>query len=134
MKTVIVYLAGVMKSGWQDIVKEACSDLVDNGIVEFLDSHNKEAAKESDIIFVCAQEEDPDIWMLSDEIWLVKWLGDTGIVVNLLKKDGEKNRYFQLLIQFCDARETDNMKEAISILRDEINNSIIRKFGRNIKQ
>ncbi|MHB9019786.1 MAG: hypothetical protein ACYC3G_02875 [Minisyncoccota bacterium] len=140
---VYVYLAGGMKSGWQDKVKEACYDLIIGGEVEFFDPREGKikdpdiyvprdiaAANESDIVFGCAEEDNPGLYALSAEMAWIKRQNGIVILVNLLKKDGDKNRYFRFVPKFCQAHETENMEEAISILRDAIHETIIHKNNR----
>ena len=138
---VYVYLAGGMKSGWQDKVKEACEDLIAESAVEFFDPRDGaikdpnvyiprdiEAANRSDIVFGCAEEDNPGLYALSAEVAWIKKQNGIVIIANLLKKDGDKYRYFRFVPKFCQARETEGMEEAISILRKAIKETVIHKY------
>ena len=115
-----VYLAGGMRSGWADKVKQLTN-------VEFYDhklkpdNHWSEYGtwdthhiKQCDIVFAYMEKSNPSGYGMAAELGYAKALNKT--VIFVLEPGHEKERYFQFLKQFADV-VYDDLETAITFLK-----------------
>lgn len=129
-KPVDVYLAGGMKSGWQDQVKLALRKIHDQGLVRWSDPRDNYTAdpkeyllldvmraESADIIFGVAEDDNPGLYALCVELSLGHAKGARTLLVNQLKEttDPKRKKYFQFVQVVCDF-ETDKWHEGINML------------------
>ncbi len=133
-KPVDVYLAGGMKSCWQDRVKAALRKLKERGLVrwsdpranmtknpdeyELLDIMRVESA---DIIFGYAEDDNPGLFALCVEIGHGHAQGKRVILVNELSEqtDPKRKRYFSFVRADCDY-VTEKWHDGINMLEKMI--------------
>lgn len=130
-KPVDVYLAGGMKSGWQDVVKERLKDLKDMGFVRWSDPRNNGTSDPSkyklldkirwetaDIVFGYAEETNPSLFALGVELAGGHYSGAKTILVNLPENE-PRYRYFSFVTVVCDY-VTNDLDDGIEMLRKMI--------------
>jgi len=152
MKLILIYLAGGMKSGWQDKVIEACRDLEEEFIIEFFDPRknpkepekyraaDKAAWEEADIVFGYAESSNPALFAMCIEITggYYNKNGAWTIFVDDLKPESmetpekmeeekKRKRYLSFLETVSHKRAT-SLSEGISMLRDAIFQRIIHNY------
>lgn len=122
-----VYLAGGLKSGWQDLIITECLDL---NIVFFNPTkHNLELdsklytnwdlfhVSKSDIIFAFMENDNPSGLGLSLEIGYAKGLGKTIILVDEKSPMDKKfAKYFEIVHHSSDV-VFDNLEKGLSFLK-----------------
>lgn len=133
-KPVDVYLAGGMKSCWQDRVKADLRKLKEKGLVRWSDPRNNGTknpdeyelldmmrVEAADIIFGYAEDDNPGLYALCTEIGIGKGMGKKVILVNELKEqtDPERKKYFNFVRGSCNYM-TENCHEAINMLEKMI--------------
>ena len=152
MKTVLIYLAGGMKSGWQDKVMIALEDLAMEGAITFFDPRenpkepekyrllDKEAWEKADIVFGYAESSNPALFAMCIEITGGYYNNARTIFVDNLnpeimgtpeKIDEEKRRKRYIsFIETVSHKKATSLLEGLDMLRDEIEVAILRKFNR----
>ena len=149
MKTVLVYLAGGMKSGWQDKVMAALEDLRVEGVVTFFDPRtnpkepekyrpmDKESWENADIVFGYAESSNPALFAMCIELTGGYYNKARTIFVDDLKPENletsekieeeKKRKRYLSFIETVSHKKATSLPEGISILKDEIGETIIRK-------
>lgn len=133
-KPVDIYLAGGMKTCWQDRVKADLRKLEERGLVRWNDPRdnltNNPAEYElldvmrvqtADIVFGFAEDSNPGLYALCVELALGHAHGARTILVNELKEetDVKRVRYFRFIGVVCDF-QTDKYHEGIRMLEKMI--------------
>jgi len=153
---ILVYLAGGMKSGWQDKVKEACHDLIIEGVVSFFDPRDnpkepekyrlidKEKWEEADIIFGYAESSNPALFAMCIELTGGFYNKARTIFVDDLRPESletpekieeeKKRKRYLSFLETVSHKKAAGFMEGISILRDEIGAMIDSKFTPKQKQ
>lgn len=151
MGPVMVYLAGGMKSGWQDKVITAFEDLIREGVVAFFDPRknpkepekyrpiDKENWEQADIVFGYAESSNPALFAMCIEITGGFYNKARTIFVDDLKPESletpekieeEKRRQRYLgFIETVSHKKTTSLEEGMSVLEEEISKAIFHKFG-----
>lgn len=135
MKKVNVYLAGGFKSGWQDKVKEACKDLLEQGMIEWNDPRenntrdpNKYGPMDrmrldvTEIIFGYAEKDNPLPFPLFFEMGYGLGKGYLVIFVNEITEDDPRHRPMLFPTVFgCGWVLTENiLAKGIDCLREQV--------------
>lgn len=150
MKPILVYLAGGMKSGWQDEVMESCYDLIINGIVEFFDPRknpkdpekyraaDKKNWEEADIVFGYAESSNPALFAMCIELTGGFYNKAWTIFVDDLKPEGMetfekgreemKRRHYLSFVEIVSHKKATSLPEGISMLRDAINERVLYNY------
>lgn len=150
MKPILIYLAGGMKSGWQDKVKEACRDLVMSGVVDFFDprknskdpkiyrANDKKNWEEADIVFAYAESSNPALYAMCIELTGGFYNGAWTIFVDNLRPETmataekmeaeEKRRRYLSFIEIVSHKKALGLPEGISILRSAIDERVIYNY------
>lgn len=150
MKKILVYLAGGMKSGWQDKVMEELDDLAREQIVEFFDPRNnppepekyraadKEAWEKADIVFAYAESSNPALFAMCIELTGGFYKGAWTIFVDDLQPESmptpeksEKERKRKKYLSFVETvshKKATSLAEGVSILRDAIYERILHNY------
>jgi nucleoside 2-deoxyribosyltransferase len=123
MKSRNIYLAGGFKSGWQNAVKDSCSqysfsDPSLHNIVspkEYTEFDLK-AVKDSDIIFAYMEKSNPAGFALALEIGYAKALGKLIIFVED-ELEAPRKRYFDMVRHSSDFNFT-SLQEGIAFLKN----------------
>lgn len=130
-KTVLVYLIGGTKSGWQKEVKAAFEDLEQEGAVTLFDPcenpkksekcqmTNEECWEEADIMFAHSESSGSCMIFISKP----KQEKPEGI------RDEKKPEYPPDITEVIYHKEAGSLAEGISILKDEVEITILRKFA-----
>jgi hypothetical protein len=154
MKPIMVYLAGGMKSGWQNKVIEECADLIKQGIVNFFDPRknpkepekyraaDKEAWEKTDIVFAYAESSNPALFAMCIELaggYYNRKKAWTIFVDDLqpekmetpekIEEEKRRKRYLSF-VEVISHKKATSLPEGISILKDAINERIIYNFAR----
>lgn len=121
-----VYLAGGMKSNWQDIVKrnvdliyfdplnDKCEDKM--GVKEY-GAWDLHYIKKCDIVFAYMEKDNPSGIGLSGELGFAKALGKTIILCLEKSEDEKRNKSLSFMKVFADVI-FDNFNEAIKYLKN----------------
>lgn len=124
-KPVDVYLAGGMRSGWQDRVKADLRKLYEKGLVRWSDPRDNQTAvpeeyklldvirvESADIIFGYAEDTNPGLFALCIELTLGHARGAKTILINGLNeaKDPARFRSFGFVSVSCDFQTAEYHK------------------------
>lgn len=124
-KPVDVYLAGGMRSGWQDRVKADLKKLREKNLVRWNDPRDNQTkvpeeyklldimrVETADIILGLAEDDNPGLYALCVEISIGKTKGARTILINELKEatDPKRSRYFDFISIVCDFQTPDYHK------------------------
>ncbi|MCL5017267.1 MAG: hypothetical protein M1155_01210 [Patescibacteria group bacterium] len=153
MKPILVYLAGGMKSGWQDKVIESCYDLVIGGIVEFFDprknpkdpekyrANDKKNWEKADIVFGYAESSNPALFAMCIELTGGFYNNAWTIFVDDLQpekmetpektEEEKKRKRYLSFIETVSHKKASGLSEGISILKDAINERIIYNYRKS---
>lgn len=133
-KPVDVYLAGGMRTGWQEDVKRDLKKLHDAGLVRWSDPRENDTrdpkeyepldmmrVETADIIFGYAEDGNPGLYALCVELAFGKAKGAKTLLVNLLKEetDPKRKRYFSFTGVVCDF-QVDNLNAGVQLLEKMI--------------
>lgn len=149
MKTVLVYLAGGMKSGWQDDVMAFFDDFITEGSVTFFDPRknpkepekyraaDKAAWEEADIVFGYAESSNPALFAMCIELTGGFYKKARTIFVDGLRPEGmgtpekieeeKKRQRYLSFVETVSHRKATSLEEGISILEKEIHHLIVVK-------
>jgi len=150
MKPILVYLAGGMKSGWQDEVVKEFNDLLMEGVVEFFDPRknpkepekyraiDKENWERADIVFAYAESSNPALFAMCIELTGGFYNGAWTIFVDGLKpedmktpeeiKNEERRRRYLSFLETVSHKKALSLAEGISILRTAIYERVVRNY------
>lgn len=153
MKKILIYLAGGMKSGWQDKVMKACRDLISQGLVEFFDPRqnpkepekyraiDKENWEEADIVFGYAESSNPALFAMCIELtggyynerkaWTIfvdDLRPESMETPEKIEEEKKRKRYISFIETVSHKRAT-TLPEGISILRTAISERIIYNWS-----
>lgn len=148
MKTIVVYLAGGMKSGWQDKVIAEFEDMIRAGTVAFFDPRqnpkdpkkyraiDKENWENADIIFAYAESSNPSLYAMCIELTGGFYNKARTIFVDDLQPESmetpekvEEEKRRKRYLSFAETvshKKATSFKEGLSILEEEIDKAVFR--------
>lgn len=148
MKMVLVYLTSDSENDWQDKVIAAFENEIHEGTVEFFDSRKnsdeaicKQTQREANIVFGYTQARTSELFKTCTEITggfynkaVTIFVNDNGRKTENFKPKTQKeieHKFYLDFIASVSHKKAVSLAEGISMLKEEIDNAVIRNFATN---